>query len=111
VPFARVFWKRERTERSLDVDRRPASECQIAAGGTVGVDADEQFEIVVPHGILGRTGDRVRPLATTRWPDEHRLPWEIFKRRAGEIEPDDAGAWCGGENLAHLKCEPHSRLC
>src|SRR4030095_9579641 len=94
-------WKGERSDRSLDVDRRAGVERQMVARGSVRFDADEQLERAIAPRVLGRRCDRVRlSYRVSVLRDEHGLTRVVVEDAPVQIEAHDACPWCGDLHVA-----------
>ena len=104
--------KRERAERTFDVDELTAIERQVRAGCSVGFDADQSSRRPFSTRILRCRGDRVRPpLLVTMAGDRHRLTCGVVERLAVQIEPRDPRARRRQEHLANREREQQGGIC
>ena len=98
--------ERELSDRALNVqqDARPEALLEL---GAVAVGPDQQLEAAVVHRRRGRRGDRIGRAALAGQADGDRLPGSYAKLAPAQIEPDDARAWRGLQNVANRQCQLH----
>jgi len=110
-PLGRRGRKGERSAWTVNIHQTARLERQVGSRFAVGVDADEQLQVVFAECFLGRDGERIWPLRTASCADHDGLAGSVIEFRASELEPDDARARCGRKNFPDGQREKHGGLC